>query len=158
MFKKLEKFEFTRAIALTLIAVFSLLVVVSIPSLGHHIWEEILAPPVWLITVDKFRSILDLVLWILITVGLIETVKAYLLERSLRLEAIFAASMIALARKIIAVRLRDYDPVMVLGMAALIITVSASYYLIKKTQSFPGTPNQSRKIETLHADEKSVSG
>jgi len=116
-------------------AMLALVVVLSIPSLGYLISEEILAPPIWLLTVDKIRSILDLVLWILITVELIETIRVYIEERTLQLETVLSVSLIAMARKIIAVRLRDYDPIMVLGMASLIAAIGVSYYLIRKSHS-----------------------
>jgi len=107
--------------------------------------EEILAPPVWIVTIDKMRSILDLVLWILITVELMETVRVYLRERDLHLETVLSASIIAMARKIIAVRLRDYEPLMVLGIAAIIAALGWSYYMIRKSRSFAGEDSQNGK-------------
>ena len=135
MFKNLQKFPFGRIVAVILIVILALVVVISIPSLGYLIIEKILAPPIWIVPGEKLRSVLDLALWILITSELIETVWIYFEERDIRIESVLSASMIALARKIIAVRLRDYDPLMVLGMAALIAAIGWNYYLVRKGNS-----------------------
>jgi len=135
MFKNLQKFPFGRIVAVILMVILALVVVISIPSLGYLIMENILAPPIWIVTVEKIRSVLDLSLWILITIELIETIWIYFEEHDIRIETVLSASMIALARKIIAVRLRDYDPLMVLGMAALIVAIGWNYYLVRKSHS-----------------------
>lgn len=146
MFKKYKKLTFERITSIILIVSLALVVVLSIPSLGYLIMEEVLTPPIWVITVEKIRSILDLVLWILIAIELIETVRIYLDERGLKLETVLTVSMIAMARKIIAVRLRDYEPVMVLGMAALIASLGLSYYLIRKSRSFHDEYHQDERM------------
>lgn len=118
------------------------LTVLSIPSLGNLIREELLAPPVWVVTVEKICSVLDLVLWILITIELMDSIRVYLEERGLHLETLLSLSMVAMARKIIAERLRDYEPVMVLGMTALVVALGVTYYLIRKSRSSPGEDDQ----------------
>ncbi|UCC58287.1 MAG: phosphate-starvation-inducible PsiE family protein [Candidatus Bathyarchaeum sp.] len=109
----------------------------------YLIIDNFLSPPIWLITVEKLRTILDLVLWILITIELIETVRAYLEKRTLELETVIAVALIAMARKIIAVRLRDYEATMVLGMAALIAALCLAYYLVRKSNNYPDRSSES---------------
>lgn len=129
----LRNLTFRRATALVLILILGLVVIWSIPSLIVVIREEVLSEPVWVITVDKFHAILDLVLWVLITVELIDSIRVYQEEKGLHLETVLSIALIAMARKIIAVRLRDYEPVMVLGMAALFIAIGITYYLVRKS-------------------------
>ncbi|MFH1639856.1 MAG: phosphate-starvation-inducible PsiE family protein [Chloroflexota bacterium] len=142
MFKNLRKMTFRRGVAMILILILSVVTILSIPSLVILIREELLAPPVWVITVEKIRSVLDLVLWILIIIELTDSIRVYLEEQGLHLETILSLSMVAIARKIIAVRLRDYEPVMVLGMAALVVALGITFYLVRKSRSFPGENQQ----------------
>lgn len=40
-------------------------------------------------------------------------------------------ALIAIARKVIILDFKEYDSTVILGLAALIITISASYYIIR---------------------------
>ncbi|MFH0846738.1 MAG: phosphate-starvation-inducible PsiE family protein [Chloroflexota bacterium] len=138
MFQKIKSLTFRRSVALLLIVILGFLAVFSIPSLIVLIKNEILAEPMWLMNVEKIRAVLDLVLWILIVVELMDSVRVYLEEKGLHLETVLSIALVAMARKIIAVRLRDYEPIMVLGMAALFIGLGITYYLVRKSRAFPG--------------------
>jgi len=131
----IQKPTFRKIAALLLIIVLSVLVILSIPSIVMVLWQELQKVPVWFMTVDKIRVVLDLVLWILIVIELADSIRVYLEEKGLHLETVISISIIAMARKIIAVKLRDYEPVMVLGMAALLIALGVIYYLIRKVNS-----------------------
>ncbi len=146
MFQKLRSLTFRYLIALVLIVILGFIAIFSIPSLIVLIEEEILAEPMWLMNVEKIRAVLDLVLWILIVVELMDSIRVYLEEKGLHLETVLAIALIAMARKIIAVRLRDYEPVMVLGMAALFIGLGVTYYLVRKSRTFP--PEDDEEKET----------
>ena len=136
-FNNLKNPPLKRIISLFLIIILAIVVALSIPSLVYLIIDNFLSPPIWIVTVEKLRTIIDLVLWILITIELIETIRAYLEKRTLELETVIAVALIAMARKIIAVRLRDYEATMVLGMAALIAALCLAYYFVRKSNIYP---------------------
>ena len=129
------KFDsFRRALAMILMIVLAVLVVASIPSFCWSIIEELMAPPIWLVTVEKIRAILDLIIHVIITFELIESISVYLEGHAIPLEKVVAIAIIAMARKVIAVYMRSYDPVTVIGMAAIIMALGATYYLIRKAE------------------------
>jgi uncharacterized membrane protein (DUF373 family) len=73
-----------------------------------------------------------------IVVELIDSIRVYLEKRGFHLETVISIAIIAMARKVIAVRLRDYEPIMVLGMAALLIALGVNYFLIRKSHMLSG--------------------
>jgi uncharacterized membrane protein (DUF373 family) len=79
-------------------------------------------------------------LLILIGVELLETMKAYLLKNEIHVEIIILVAIIAVARKIILLDpfVEGVEMMNSAGMIALgvvIIALSASYYLVKKTST-----------------------
>jgi uncharacterized membrane protein (DUF373 family) len=48
-------------------------------------------------------------------------------------EVVVLVAIIALARKIVVLRLEEMDASMIFGMAALIIALAVAYYLIRKS-------------------------
>ena len=76
------------------------------------------------------------ILLVLIGVELLETFKAFRLNRSASVLTVLMVAIIAMARKIIIVELADSSSnVNLVGVAAIIIALSAGYYLVMKARS-----------------------
>ncbi len=89
------------------------------------------------ITVHELHSIFGLFLLILIGIELLETMKVYLLDDSIRVEIVFLVAMIGIARHVIDLEYKNVDPLSMLGMAAIILALTAGYFLLKKSGEFP---------------------
>lgn len=71
------------------------------------------------------------ILLILIGLELIETVRAYLHGHRVRLEIVLIVAVIAVARHILDIDLKSANGVTLLGIAALILALTAGYFLIR---------------------------
>lgn len=80
----------------------------------------------------KMLSILGLFLTVLIALELIETVEVYFRKHSIHVEIVVLVAIIALARKIIILDLGKYEPVVLFALAALIIALGATYFLVRR--------------------------
>ena len=60
-----------------------------------------------------------------------ETIKAYLAEKVVHSEIVLEVALIAIARKVITLNVKDYQPMALIGIAALIISISLAYFLIQ---------------------------
>ncbi|WP_157208792.1 phosphate-starvation-inducible PsiE family protein [Mariniflexile maritimum] len=69
---------------------------------------------------------------VLIGIELLHTVKIYLKENTVNAEVVLLVALIGLARHIIDLDLH-LDPISYIGIGALLLALSGSYYLIKKT-------------------------
>ena len=74
---------------------------------------------------------------ILIALELLESIRAYLTDESLHVEVVFLVAMIAIARKVIILEVRDLDPMRLIGIAAIILALSGGYYFVKRALSLP---------------------
>ena len=132
--KKLLPF-FERYTILTIIGMMMLTIAVSTVELGVILVTELLKPPKLLLDLSNLLEIFGFFFMILIGLELLHTIKTYLSEESIHVEIVFLVAMIAIARKIIVLELKDLDPLTLLGMAAVILALTAGYYLIKRAHN-----------------------
>lgn len=71
---------------------------------------------------------------VLIGIELLHTVKIYFEERQLHVEVVVLVALIAIARKVIIIDYKQMDGPMLLGLAALFLSLSGGYYLLAKAQ------------------------
>jgi len=137
-FRTLREHGVKRIMAVFLIIVLSVLILATAPSLVILLRNELLADPAWVIDSHKIPVILDLVLWVLITIELMDSIRIYIARHILHLETVLSLAIIALARKIITLKLTDYEPVTVLGIAGLVVAAAFAYFFVRKSHKEHG--------------------
>ena len=128
--KYLEKFE--KVIVSSLLVMMVLVVFLSTVELGWIIIKDIITPPVFLLDINELLDIFGMFLLVLIGVELLETVKMYLNEKKVHVEVVFTVAMIAIARKVIILDVKELSSLTLIGIGAIIIALSSGYYLIKR--------------------------
>lgn len=124
--------QFEKVIIYALIAMMVLVVFISTIELGVLIVKDIIAPPRYWLGIDQLFEIFGFFLLLLIGVELLETIKAYLSEHVVHSEIVLEVALIAIARKVITLNVKDYEPLALIGLAALILTISIAYLFIKR--------------------------
>ena len=69
---------------------------------------------------------------ILIGLELIETIKVYLTQDTIHVEIIFLVAIIAITRKVIILDFKELTSLTLIGIAAVILSLSVGYYVLKK--------------------------
>lgn len=128
----LKRFE--QAIVIFLIFMMAVIVLISTLELAWIIYKDLSTPPYFIIEIDGLLQIFGFFLLILIGVELLEAIKAYLAERMVHVEIVLEVALIAIARKVIILDLKDYSGVTVLAIAALIISLALAYYVEKMSR------------------------
>lgn len=124
--------NFERMIILALIAMMVLVIFISTIELGILIVRDILEPPRYWLGIDQLFEIFGFFLILLIGVELLETIKAYLSENVVHTEIVLAVALIAISRKVITLDVKMYEPLTLVGIAALILTIAIAYSLVKR--------------------------
>ncbi|MCU0585027.1 MAG: phosphate-starvation-inducible PsiE family protein [Desulfobacterales bacterium] len=127
--------RFSRGVVLALILMMMFTVAVSTVELLVILVQELLAPPAFLLGIDNLFAIFGFFMMILIALELLESIRAYLTDDSLHVEVVFLVAMIAIARKVIILEVRDLDPLRLVGIAAIILALSVGYYFVKRAMS-----------------------
>jgi uncharacterized membrane protein (DUF373 family) len=129
----LKKFE--RMVIISLIVMMVLVVLISTIELAVLIIKDIIAPPRFWIGIDQLFEIFGFFLMLLIGVELLETIKAYLSEKVVHSEIVLEVALIAISRKVITMDIKGYNPLTLLGIAAIIVTIAIAYFIIKKCRA-----------------------
>jgi uncharacterized membrane protein (DUF373 family) len=146
MEKFLKKFE--RVIVIVLLGMMALVVLLGTIELAVIILDQMLQPPRFiLLGMSELLAIFNFFLLVLIGLELIEVIKVYLVDEQVHVEVIFLVAIIAVARKVIVLDVKELDPLVSLGMAAIIVSLAGGYYLLKRGLNLKETGDSSKKSE-----------
>jgi uncharacterized membrane protein (DUF373 family) len=81
------------------------------------------------------------VLLVLLGLELIDTLKVYFAEHSIRTEVILIVAMIAVGRHIIQIDYHDTSGLELIGMATIMFALAVSYFLVKKSRIASDSPD-----------------
>jgi len=65
---------------------------------------------------------------------LLETVKMYLENKTVHVEVVFIVAMIAIARKVIILDVKELSSLTLIGIGVIIFALSAGYYLVRRNK------------------------
>ncbi len=122
---------FERVIVVALILLMAFVILGATVEFALTIAKDFTAPPLFQISVDILLDIFGNVLLILIGLELLDTIKAYLIEHAIHVEVVLEVALIAVARKVIVLNVKEYPSLSVLAIAALILALAVAYYLEK---------------------------
>ena len=131
MLEYLKVFE--KIIHFCLIFMMSIVVLLSTIELGYFIVKDILTPPVMLLQIDELLNLFGLFLLVLLSVERLETLKAYIVEHIVHVEVVMSVALIAVARKVIIIDVKEFSPNTLIGIGVIVISLSVGYYLVKRT-------------------------
>ena len=120
---------FEKVVVLSLIAMMALIILLSTVELGWIILKDIITPPYVLPGIIDLLDIFGFFLLILIGIELLETIRAYLVEHVVHVEVVLEVALIAVARKVIILDVKEYSSLTILGIAALILALSVAFFL-----------------------------
>lgn len=130
MLEYLKRFE--KIIIMSLAMMMSLVILLSTIELGWIIANDIITPPVFLLGIDELLDIFGLFLLVLIGIELLTTIKAYAIEHIVHAEVVLTVAMIAIARKVIILDIKEIPSLTLVGIGVIIIALSLGYYYFKK--------------------------
>ena len=128
---------FHKAVITSLTALMVLVVILATLELIYLIVMDILSPPLMLLEIDELLDIFGYFLLILIGVELLETLRIYLKEHALNVQVVLLVAMIAIARKVITLDSGKIEGLTLIGIGFIILSLSAGYYLVKRSQDEP---------------------
>lgn len=123
---------FEQIVVISLIIMMVVVIALSTFELGQIIVKDILDPQNILLDINDLLEIFGFFMLILIGVELMETIRAYLKDHVVHVEIVLEVALIAVARKIVIIDIKDYDALSLLAVAAIVLSLAAAYYLRKK--------------------------
>ena len=147
MFSILKKYE--KAMIQALMVMMAIVLGLATLDLGWLIIKDIIQPPYFLLSIDQLLEIFGLFMLVIIGIELLETImKTYITQDQPHYEVVLSVAIIAIARKVIILDVKEIDGLSLLGIAAITIALTLGYFLMKRSQSY-GNKN---KIEDTSED------
>ena len=137
MLSLIKKFE--RIIVTTLIVMMAVTILLATVELGWLIIKDVITPPIILLEIHELLDIFGLFLLVLLGIELISTLKTYLTENAIHIEVVFAVALIAIGRKVIILDVKEISSLSLLGIGAIIISLSVGYFLVKRASHGRGS-------------------
>jgi uncharacterized membrane protein (DUF373 family) len=134
MLKVFKKFE--DWVIIVLGCILGIFILVAVFELGYLIITEVFSRNTSgqgvLLNLSEIKKFLDLFFIVLIAFELFETVRVYLKDNVFHAEYIVLVGVIALARKIVLLDFEKVEPLTLVGLAALVISLTVGYFFLKK--------------------------
>ena len=127
-------------------------------DLAWLIIKDILRPPYLLLSVDQLLEIFGLFMLVLIGIELLETIiKTYLTQGQPHYEVVLSVAIIAIARKVVILDVKEMESLSLVGVAAIVIALTFGYFLMKRSHLNKDTnPELIEAGETIKVKEKNL--
>lgn len=127
-----KRFNLNDAITYILVGLMYVIVILAVIELVWTVWKDITTPPLVILEINQLLDLLGLFLLVLVAIELLDTITAYLDEHVLHAEVVFEAALIAAARKVILLDIKELGAGSVAALAAVILALAVGYTLIQQ--------------------------
>ena len=128
--KYLQKLEFI--VVRALIVMMALVVLFASMDLAWIIIRDLSTPPYLLFDVNRLLEIFGMFLLVLIGIELLESIRMYLDHKLVHVEVVMTVAIIAIARKVIILDVKELDGLKLIGIGVIIIALAGGYIFIKR--------------------------
>jgi uncharacterized membrane protein (DUF373 family) len=125
--------QFETVINTSLLVMMAISVALTTIGLGWSIIQDVMAPPILRLGVTELIDLFSLFLLVLIGVELLETVKAYMVDRSVHVEVIVSVGLVAITRKVVLLEPKTLDGLSLIGIAAIIAALAGAHWALRRT-------------------------
>jgi uncharacterized membrane protein (DUF373 family) len=134
VFTTLKKIE--KAMIHALMVMMTVVLGLATLDLGWLILKDIINPPYVFLSVAQLLEIFGLFMLVLIGIELLETImKTYITQDQPHYEVVLSVAIIAIARKVIILELKEVDSLSLIGIASIILALTTGYFLMKRSRS-----------------------
>jgi uncharacterized membrane protein (DUF373 family) len=130
--------KFERLVVMALLVMITIVVFLTTVELAYILIKDIVTPPVVILEIDEILDLFGLFFLVLIGVELMETIKTYFHEQTVRVQVVFLVALMAISRKVIILGVSKLNGETLLGIAAVVFAFSVGYFLVRHGQSMTG--------------------
>jgi uncharacterized membrane protein (DUF373 family) len=123
---------FERLVVYALLVLMMLIILLALAGFIIILVQDVSQRPVNIFHIDQILEFFGYVLLVLIGVELLDTIRAYLQEHVVHVEVVLEVALIAVARKIIILELKEVSPGTLFGIAALVAALALAFFLEKR--------------------------
>lgn len=116
------------------LAVLMVLVIIwGVADVCYVIYTHLMTPPYMLLDVGDIFAIFAAFMVVLIAIEIFINIRLYLGSNTLPIKLVIGTALMAIARKVIVLDLAEIDSVYVFAIAAVVLALGVTYWLVGKT-------------------------
>lgn len=125
-----------RVIVGSLVVMMTLVLIFAAVDLGWLLFNDLfISEPLFLLSVNDLLELFGLFMLVLIGIELLDTiVRTYVKRESFHVEVVLSVAIIAVARKVIIMDLKETEPLSLVGIAAMTICLCGGFYLLRRSR------------------------
>ena len=127
--------NFEKLIAAILMVLMGIVVVSATMELGHHLFKTLTEPPGMFLGINEMFDLFGMFMMVLIAIELMSSIYMYCINKVIYIEMMFLIAITAVTRKIVVLDAKTIEPLAVIGIAAVLASLVAGYYVVKKQQT-----------------------
>ncbi|WP_082880077.1 phosphate-starvation-inducible PsiE family protein [Methylomonas methanica] len=117
--------------AVRILAVLMVLVILwGVADVGFVMYQRVVAAPFLMLTVSDILVIFGSFMAVLIAIEIFINITLYIKHDTLPIKMVIATALMAVARKVIMLDFKDLDPAYITAIAAVIVALGLTYWLI----------------------------
>ncbi len=105
-------------------------IVMGVVDVGWTIYKKFISSPGWILTIADILATFGAFMAVLIAVEIFINITVYLKDDVIHVKIVMATALMAIARKVIVLDLKETEPIYLFGIAAVIFTTSIGYWLV----------------------------
>jgi len=132
---------FERSLAAVLLFLIGIVALIAVAELCFVLYLDLISPQGLLLGLDELFEVFGMFLIVLIAIEFMSSIYMYMKDKSVHVEIMLLIAITALTRKVVVMKTTEADALYLIGLAALLGTLIAGYYLIKRLgdkESQPG--------------------
>ncbi len=127
IFEKMERYT-----AIALLVLMGIVVIAGTAEVAYGIVTGLIQPPGLFLGVTELFDTFGLFLMVLIGLELMATMHMYVTDHTIHVDMMFLVALTAVTRKVVVLDTVKTEPLLVFGVAFLILALSGGYFLIRK--------------------------
>lgn len=127
---KLQKIIHLSVRALSILMVF--VIVMGVVDVSWILYNKLKSPPLFILTISDMLATFGAFMAVLIAIEIFININIYLRENVIHVKIVMATALMAIARKVIIIDFESLSAIYLVGIAAVLISMSLGYWLVHK--------------------------
>jgi uncharacterized membrane protein (DUF373 family) len=123
---------FEKTLAAVLLILIAIVAVLAVLELCVVLYRDLAGLRLFLLNDRGMFELFGLFLTVLIAIELMASIHMYMKDKSVHAELMLLIAVTALTRKVVVLDADAYDPMYLIGLAALLGTLIGGYYLVRR--------------------------
>lgn len=116
-------------------------IMLGVADVMYVLYSRLMQPPYMLLNVSDIFKVFGAFMVVLIAIEIFINIRLYLGSNTLPIKLVLATALMAIARKVIVLDLTSTDAIYIFAIAAVVLALGVTYWLIGKTSDFfPSSP------------------